>query len=394
MHPAVRDLLVIETAGVLAGPLAGQFFAELGARVVKVENPRAGGDVTRQWRTPEEDPEETRTAYFCAANWGKASVALDLKSEAGRAVLDDLLDRADLWIDNFQPATLDRLQIRPDEIRERNPRLIHARIEAYGPGDDRPGYDAALQAESGLMSMNGTADSGPLKLPLAMVDILTSHQIKEAVLLALWERERTGLGGAVSASLYDSAVACLANQATNYLVTGKAPRRLGSGHPNIVPYGTVFECAGGKPVVVAVGNDRQFAALCEVLGSPELAGKPEYASNRQRVIHRGSLEGLLAKLLGTIDRESLVAKLEGRNVPAAAVLSIDEVMAAEASGPLLLRDEASGRAGLRSVAFKAVGGEFRSGLAPPPRLGQDSERVLSDILGYSPDRIAQALVDF
>ena len=388
MHSRVRDLLVIETAGVLAGPLVGQFFAELGARVIKVENPGAGGDVTRSWRTAAESPNEPCPAYFCAANWGKSSIALDLGDAAERGVLLDLLDRADIWIDNFRPAALERLGIDPGAIRERNPRLIHARISAYGEGDERPGYDAALQAETGLMSINGTAQSGPLKLPLAMVDILAAHQLKAGVLLALWERDQSGAGAGISVSLYDSGVSSLANQAANFLVTGQAPRRLGSGHPNIVPYGTVFECAEGKPVVLAVGDDRQFSALCAVLGRQDLARQSEYAGNQDRLRNREPLEALLAELIAATDRDELLAGLRQSKVPAAPVLSLEEVIESRATAPLLLRDDPSGRAGLRTAIFqRAEPGSKPVKLCRPPRLNQDAAEILTGVLGYPPDHM-------
>jgi crotonobetainyl-CoA:carnitine CoA-transferase CaiB-like acyl-CoA transferase len=392
VRAAVQDLLVIETAGVLAGPLVGQFFAELGARVVKVENPRTGGDVTRSWRTAGESPQASRTAYFCAANWGKAGIALDLGVAPQRGVLLDLLQRADIWIDNFLPGSLERLGIDAAQVRRDNPGLIHARIEAYGPGDERPGYDAALQAQTGLMSINGTADSGPLKLPLAMVDILAAHQLKEGVLLALWERERTGRGGTVSASLYDSGVACLANQATNFLVTGQVPRPMGSGHPSIAPYGTAFDCSDGKPVVLAVGNDRQFAALCAALGKPALAAAPEFATNGQRVLHRERLEALLGEAVARVERDPFLARLERLGVPAAPVLSVQEALSTDLAAPLLLHDPATGRAGLRTAVFAlAAGDDARVELRPPPALDQDAEEVLVDILGHAPDSAARFL---
>jgi crotonobetainyl-CoA:carnitine CoA-transferase CaiB-like acyl-CoA transferase len=392
MHPAAADLLVVETATVLAGPLVGQFFAELGATVVKIENPATGGDVTRHWKIGSEAPDESCPAYFCSVNWGKCSLALDLKTVQGRDILEDLLGRADVWIDNFRPGALERMDLSAAEIQSRFPRLVHARITAYGADDPRPGYDAALQAETGLMSMNGTAESGPLKLPLAMVDILAAHQLKQAVLLKLWEREVNGTGGEVSVSLYASGVSALANQASNYLVAGRVAERQGSGHPNIVPYGTVFPCAGGLPLVLAVGSDRQFAALVELLGEVGLAELPDFAHNRDRVRNRDCLNDLLSGLISKLDRDFLLEKLAERDIPAAPVLGIDEVMNAGATAPLLLNDMESGTAGLRTVAFEiassTVGPE---GLRRPPELNQDAREVLSSVLDYSRERIETIL---
>ena len=258
------DLVVVELASVLAGPSVGQFFAELGATVLKVENPATGGDVTRRWKLPSEPADDDRSAYFAAANWGKQSLALDLTTPDGQRVLHDLARRADVIVASYKPGDAERLGADAATLCARNPRLIYAHIVGYPPGSpdsERAGYDAVIQAESGFTFMNGAADGPPVKMPVALIDVLAAHQLKEAVLVRLWERERTGRGGSVTVSLFESAVAALVNQATNWLTAGHAPQRLGSEHPNIAPYGTLFPTADGHTVVLAVDGPAVRRAL-------------------------------------------------------------------------------------------------------------------------------------
>lgn len=359
----ISDLLVLELAGVLAGPSVGMFFAEHGARVVKVEPP--SGDVTRRWHLPTEDPSDDRPAYFCAVNWGKESVVLDLKTADGRAALHRLVLEADVVISAFRPGAAHGLKADAETLRALNPRVIVLEVEGYGSGDDRAGYDAVVQAESGFMALNGHAEGPPTKMPIALVDVLAGHHLKEAALVALLERERTGLGATVRVSLLGAAVSSLANQASNWLTAGVAPRRKGSAHPNIAPYGRPYATADGD-VILAVGTDRQFAALTDVLG---LEVAPSWATNAGRVRDRDALDRALEAALATRTRESLLTDLEGRGVPAGAVLEVEDVFAHPEAARLVVRD--GSHAAVRTVATGAA-----RPLSAPPMLGEHTRSIL------------------
>jgi len=360
----LAGLRVLELAGVLAGPSVGQFCAELGADVIKVENAAAGGDVTRRWKLPEEDPEADRSAYFAAVNWGKRAVALDLRDPGGRATLHALAADADVAITAYKPGDAKALGADAETLRALNPRLIVLRLVGYGEDDTRPGYDAVIQAEAGFTHMNGDAAGPPTKLPVALMDVLAGHHLKEGLLLALLRRERTGEGGTVTVSLFGAAVASLANQAANYLTAGHVPGRTGSDHPNIAPYGTPFETASGA-VVLAVGTDAQFRALCEALGLPTLPDAPAFRTNQQRVRNRPFLHALLADAIRTWERDALLTALAERNVPAGAVRDLRAVFRQREAQVLVLRDEATGLAAVRTVAF-TLDGAAPPPLAPPP----------------------------
>lgn len=385
MHP-LRDLLVIELASVLAGPSVGQFFAELGATVLKVENPATGGDVTRRWKLPSEDAGTDRSAYFAAANWGKQSLALDLGTPDGQRVLHDLVRQADIVAASYKPGDAERLGADGDTLLALNPRLIYAHVLGYDADDPRAGYDAVIQAESGFTAMNGEPGGPPLKMPVALIDVLAAHQLKEAILVRLLERERTGRGGLVTVSLLQAGVAALANQATNWLTAGHVPQRMGSEHPNIAPYGTVFPTADGQSIVLAVGTDRQFAALCEVLGLGELAASPTLATNQQRVRHRAFLNHLLAERIAGQPRDALLDALAARHVPAGAVNDLPAVFAQPAAQAMVVQDEEGAQVGVRHVAFR-VEGEAAAPLAPPPHYAAHTRDVLAERLGYSADEL-------
>ncbi|MEM1041229.1 MAG: CaiB/BaiF CoA-transferase family protein [Bacteroidota bacterium] len=381
------DLVVLELASVLAGPSVGQFFAELGAAVIKVENPATGGDVTRRWTLPTEDAAAERSAYFAAANWGKQSVAIDLRRAEGQRLLRDLAAQADIVVSSYKPGDAAKLGADFETLAAANPRLLYAEVVGYpqgSPGSDRAGYDAVVQAESGFTFMNGEAGGPPVKMPVALVDVLAAHQLKEALLVGLLERERTGRGGRFTVSLFESAVASLANQATNWLTGGHAPQRMGSAHPNIAPYGTVFQTANGEGVVLAIGTDRQFAALGEVLEMDAIAGAPRFATNAQRVRNRPFLDLLLAERIAAWDRDRLLAALAERHVPAGAVNDLPAVFEQPAAQALVVRDEAL--AGVRHVAFQPGSGIAET-LTPPPRYAADTRTVLAERLGTDEETV-------
>lgn len=385
-----KDLIVIEAANVLAGPAVGMFFAELGATVIKVENIRTGGDTTRQWKLPAEDRNSDVSAYFSSVNWGKRSIGVDFSLPAGYEVIVDLVRRADVFLQSFKPGDARKFGLDYPALRSVNDRLIYADITAFGEEDDRPGFDAVLQAETGFMGMNGTEASGPVKMPVALIDLLLAHQLKEALLIALIERMQSGRGSYNTVSLFQSGVASLANQAANYLVAGSVPGRTGSDHPNIAPYGTMFRTRNGYPVVLAVGTDSQFQALCEVLGIPDAAADARFATNPQRVVHREALNALLAQRMAELERDDLLDELRARKVPAGAVRSLEEVLAQDSVEPLLLqgkRTDGGPIRGLRTITFENDAVSPPSSLDAPPAFNADRRYVLADMLGYTEEQI-------
>lgn len=384
----LNDLLVLELASVLAGPCVGQFFAELGATVLKVENPQTEGDVTRQWRAPDGatvDEADDRSAYFCCCNSGKQSIALDLSSEDGRDILHQLAGEADVIIASYRPGTAESLGADYETLSDVNSELLYGHVTGYGSDHPRSGYDAVIQAESGFMHMNGPADGEPTKLPVALMDVLAAHQLKEGLLVALLQRERGGGGRYVPVSLFQAAVSGLANQATNWTVGGHSPQRMGSAHPNIAPYGTPYPTADGRPIVLAVGTDRQFESLCEVLNLPDLASTPNFSTNENRVAHRAALDRVLAARMAQFKSTRLIENLEERNVPAGLVRDIPSVFEQPAAESMVLNSD-QGPSGLRQAAFqKSENGS--SSLSPPPHYGEHTTSVLQNRLGLPTSRI-------
>ncbi|GAA4302356.1 CaiB/BaiF CoA-transferase family protein [Nibribacter koreensis] len=375
-------MMVIELASVLAGPSVGQFFAELGASVIKVENLKTQGDVTRRWRLATESSAQDVSAYFASANWGKQSIALDLSQPEGREVAYKLLDKADMVITSFKPGDAEKLQLDYKTLTTRNPKLLYGAITGYGSQEPRAGYDAVLQAEAGFMYLNGKPGGPPVKMPVALIDLLAAHQLKEGLLTALLKRERSGKGSYVEVSLLRAAIASLANQATNYLVAGVTPQRMGSEHPNIVPYGTVFQTADQKDLVLAIGDDRQFAHLCAVLGIPNKVQDPAFATNKARVQHRQEVNAFLKAEIKKQNREELLASLIARQVPAGAIHTIPEALAIPAAQAQLVQDAGSGLKGLRQVAFSSEN-QQESQLMPPPAFGQHTHQVLEAMAGFT-----------
>jgi crotonobetainyl-CoA:carnitine CoA-transferase CaiB-like acyl-CoA transferase len=382
-----KDLTVLEVANVLAGPAVGMFFAELGARVIKVENPSTGGDTTRHWKLPSEPADADVSSYFSSVNWGKKSIGVAFNTAAGRQILHDLARKSDILVQSFKAGDDERFGLDYETIKAVNPRLIYAQITAYGPHDKRTGFDAIIQAESGFSGMNGTSESGPIKMPVALIDLLLAHQLKEAILLALIRRMETGEGSFVTISLMQAAVSSLANQATNYLVGGTVPQRTGSDHPNIVPYGTTFRTRDQHDIVLGIGTDTQFRALCSVLRMPELAEDERYATNQNRVINKQALNEVIAGIIGRMDKANLLQSLAENRVPAGAVHMMDEVFEQPEARSLLLSHDKSGLQGLRTIAFESSSADTRIALDPPPYFNQDSRDILQNVLGYSEEDI-------
>lgn len=333
-------LKVIELASVLAGPAVGMFFAELGADVLKIERP-GFGDVTRKWKLPQENPSERTSAYFASVNWGKKYAELDITSEPGKATLHELLSTSDILIVNFKPGDENKLGLHPDKLHQEFPKLLIGQITGYGPDNPRPAFDLVLQAETGFMSMNGTPETGPLKMPVAFIDLFCAHQLKEALLIGLLERTKTGKGGLFSVSLYDAAVASLANQASNYLTAKVEPQLQGSLHPNIAPYGETFSTKDGKKIVLAVGNDEQFQRLCTVLlldVMPEL-----YGTNALRVQNRLSLFNHLNTSITRLEVSEIAQLFSSAGIPFGVIKSLKEVLDDPSNQHLILTDLVDGK---------------------------------------------------
>jgi crotonobetainyl-CoA:carnitine CoA-transferase CaiB-like acyl-CoA transferase len=366
----LEGVLVADLSRVLAGPLATMLLGDLGADVVKVEHPD-GGDETRAWGPPFLDGVST---YYLAVNRNKRSVALDLKDERGLAAAIALAERADVLVENFRAGALERLGLGFERVRERNPGLVWCSISGFGQaaGAGLPGYDFLVQAAGGLMSITGQAGGEPTKVGVAVVDVLTGLYALAGILAALRERDRSGGGQRVEVSLLGSALAGLVNQASSYLCTGRAPRAIGNRHPSIAPYETLT--AADRPLVVAVGNDAQFARLCGVLGLPEAAGDPRFASNAARVGNREALVAVLEGALGRRDAAAWVPPLTEAGVPCGLVNDVGEAFAlAERLG---LRPVVEVQ-GVPQVAGPiGLSGSPASYRRPPPALGEHTAEVL------------------
>ena len=332
MSAPLKGLKVVEMARILAGPWIGQTLADLGAEVIKVEAP--GGDDTRTWGPPfiERDNGAGQTervaAYFHSANRGKSSIICDFSDESDLSRLKALIKDADVLIENFKVGGLAKYGLDYDAVRAGNPGLIYASITGFGqngPRADQAGYDFLIQGMSGIMDLTGEPEGDPQKIGVAWIDIFTGLYGVIAIQAALSERENSGLGQQIDLSLLDCGVAVLANQATNFLFGDLVPKRLGNAHPNIVPY-QVFPCADGH-LIIACGNDRQFAALCASLDHPSLAENPDYATNPDRVKNRMRLSEELIELLKVRTKNDLIENLSAAGVPAGPINSVEEALA-------------------------------------------------------------------
>jgi crotonobetainyl-CoA:carnitine CoA-transferase CaiB-like acyl-CoA transferase len=332
-----KDLFVIDLSTVLAGPSVGTFFAELGAKVIKIEHKRHP-DVTRSWKLPSEDSTSAISAYFSSVNYGKEYLSLDLTLGEDYDEFCRLVVKADVMLSNFKKGDDLKLGIEDERLCSLNPQLIHGKVNGFGSESDRVAYDLILQAESGLMSMNGDEDGSPTKMPVAFIDVLAAHQLKEGILLALLERKDTGRGKAISVSLYDAAVCSLMNQASNYLMTGEIPKRMGSCHPNIAPYGELFVTQDQKEITFAIGSDRHFSELCRFLGLAELLKEERFRTNAQRVINRLDLEIKLGEKIQHFTAQTLMDHFILKHVPVGLIRNVGEVFQ-QPEAQRLIREE-------------------------------------------------------
>jgi crotonobetainyl-CoA:carnitine CoA-transferase CaiB-like acyl-CoA transferase len=387
MPGPLAGLRVLELARILAGPWAGQILADLGADVVKIER-KGTGDDTRGWGPPfveAADGSHLGAAYFHATNRGKRSIELDFESEDGRRIVKKLAARSDVLIENFKVGGLAKFGLDYASLSKENPRLIYCSITGFGqtgPYAARAGYDLMAQGMGGIMDLTGTPEGEPQRAGVPVADIFTGIYSVVGVLAALAERERTGRGCQVDTALVDSQVGVLANQALNYLVSGKVPQRIGNAHPNIVPY-QVFPVADGH-IIIATGNDNQFAKLCAVLGEPKIADEPSYRSNSDRL---GNREGLIARLSALTRRwrrADLLAKLEAVGVPAGPINALDQVFSDPQvvhRGMRIDRPSAAAKAGtIPGVRTPiTIDGRPMAAERPSPQLGEHTADVLREI---------------
>jgi len=348
-----KDLKVIELASVLAGPAVGTFFAELGAEVIKVENKRSGGDMTRKWKLPGESSDSNVSAYFSSVNYGKNYIAKDFTVEADRVEIHELIKAADIVIANFKMGSAEKFSMDYKTLSAMNASLVYAQVDGFASDPQKVAFDVVLQAETGFMSMCGFTDREPAKIPVALIDIIAAHQLKEGILLALLNRQKNGKGSFVRVSLEEAALASLANQASNYLMGGHIPQRMGSLHPNIAPYGEIFSTKDDEWVVLAVGTDHQFEVLCDVLGCKELSHNEKYVTNTNRVVNRVELKEMLNGYIESWDVHKLMSACKSRKIPIGQIRDMQQVFATPTAQQMILSERIEGKETkrMRTVAF-------------------------------------------
>lgn len=389
---ALSGITVLDLSRILAGPFATMLLADMGADVIKVERPLVGDD-TRQWGPPFTSHGES--AYYLCANRNKRSLTLDLANPAGRDVLRELVSHADVLVENFRAGAMDRWGIGYASLRELKPGLVYCAITGYGqtgPYRDRPGYDNVIEAQGGIMSITGPAasDGEPYKVGVAIADITAGLYAAMSILAALRHRDVTGVGQQIDVALFDVQLSWLANVASAYLLSGEQPQRYGNAHPSIVPYQTVSTSDGR--LMLAVGNDRQFARLCVLLGQPKWASDPRFATNAARVRHRALLMALVEEAFGARSTAEWSELLLVAGIPCGPVNSVPEALG---------DPQADARNMVQTVqhpvngAVSQIGPAVKMSETPPaihsapPTLGEHTEQVLRTVLEYSDERIAE-----
>ena len=354
MNKPFKDLIVIELAGVLAGPSAGLFFTELGAKVIKIENPKTKGDITRSWKLSTESAGQDTSAYYWSVNAGKDVVFLDLTKQLDLEKFYTLIKMADVVITNYKKGDDEKLKVHYRRLSRYNPRLIYASISGFGKDNMRTAYDLILQAESGFMYMNGEKGSKPLKMPVALIDILAGHQLKEAILIALYNREKTNKGSHITVSLFDSAIASLANQATNWLIAHHLPEAQGSLHPNIAPYGEIFETKDKHLITFAIGSDKQFKHICEYLKLSKISDDILFSSNQQRIKNRKKLFEIMYEKITKLKYQDLFDACLNLEIPIAKIRNLEEVFELPEAQSMLkhFKYQKNNLTSVKSVAFK------------------------------------------
>ncbi len=388
MQP-LDGIRVLDLSRVLAGPYCTMVLGDLGADVIKVESPE--GDETRGWGPPFAGEARGESAYYLCVNRNKRSIVVNFKTEAGRAILHELVKQSDVLVENFRPGTLARFSLDFESVSVINPRLIYCSITGFGqtgPLRQKPGYDFMIQAMGGLMSITGEPDGEPMKVGVAVADLFAGQNAVIAILAALQARTQTGRGQHLDISLFDSQLGMLANVASNYLISGNLPKRVGNAHANIVPYQS-FQ-ASNAWFVIAVGNDRQFQRLCGVIGHPELADDLRFVTNSDRVKNRDGLIALLKPIFLKKTASEWLAVLENASIPCGPINTLDKVFAepqVEAREMLIEMDHSTiGKLPLvgSPLKFSDTPVDYK---LPPPRLGKHTEEVLKELLGYSSEKI-------
>jgi formyl-CoA transferase len=400
MPALLANVRVLDLSRILAGPWSTQVLADLGADVIKVERPGKGDD-TRAWGPPfvkDADGRDTSdSAYFQCANRAKKSVTIDLAKAEGQALVRELIERCDVLVENFKVGDLARYGLGYEQARVLNPRIVYCSITGFGqtgPYRDRAGYDFLIQGMGGLMSLTGERDDlpggGPQKVGVAIADLMTGMYATVAIMAALWERNASGEGQYIDMALLDTQVAWLANQNLNFLLTGEPPRRMGNAHPNITPYDT-FHTKDGD-VILAIGNDAQFARFCREVGLAGLLDDPRFADNQARVVNRDALKELVAQAMKQRTMAEWIARLEALGVPCGPINRLDQVYADPQVVQRGLKVEVhhplAGRLPLVANPIKFSRTPIRYEAAPP-LLGQHTDEVLRDLLGKSEAQIQQ-----
>jgi crotonobetainyl-CoA:carnitine CoA-transferase CaiB-like acyl-CoA transferase len=400
MTSALGNIKVVDLSRILAGPWASQMLADMGAEVIKVERPHKGDD-TRFWGPPfiktacgDQPPQ---AAYFHCVNRNKKSIAIDITQQAGQQVIKDLIMQADVLIENYKVGGLAKYNLDYDSVKALNPRLVYCSITGFGqsgPSAHKAGYDAMIQGEGGLMSLTGQPDGMPMKVGVAVVDVMTGLYSCNAILAALMARHQTNQGQHIDIALLDVQVATLANQGMNYLATGENPERLGNEHPNIVPYQT-FATQDGS-LILAIGNDNQFIKFCQVANCPSLAEDALYATNAQRVVNRDKLIPLLATKLASHPTLWWIEQLESVAVPCGAVNSLEQVF----NHPQIKhREMVKHVANQQGELIKTIASPINLSATPlqyhsaSPDLGQHSYEVLTSLLAYTEADIKKLFTD-
>ena len=398
MAGPLSNIRVLDLSRVLAGPWVGQTLADLGAEVIKVERP-GGGDDTRAWGPPwlkDEAGGDTReSAYYLSANRGKKSIALDIASPEGRQAVRDLAAKSDVLLENYKVGGLARYGLDYESLKTVNPGLVYCSITGFGqdgPYAGRAGYDFIIQGLGGFMSITGDDAGGPMRAGVAVADLFTGMYATVAVTSALLHRERGGGGQHIDMALLDCQVAALANQASNYHISGEPPGLMGNAHPNVVPYQVVPTTDGH--IILAVGNDRQFAAFCKLAGRPELAADERFHSNAARIVNRGVLMPIIFGIIGAKPSADWLATLEAAGVPCGAVNDIGQVFAdpqVQHRGMRIELDHPlAGKAPLTASPMRFSETPVEYGLAPP-LLGQHTREILCELLGRDEEAVEDML---
>jgi formyl-CoA transferase len=389
MAGALDGIRVLDLTRILAGPTCTQLLGDLGAEVIKVENPATGGDDTRGWGPPnvcDTDGQPTDlSAYFMAANRNKKSVSIDISTDLGQQQVRALARSADIVVENFKPGGLAKYGLGPDDLLTRQPGLIYCSISGFGqtgPNRDKPGYDLMAQGFGGIMSLTGEPDGAPMKAGVGVADVMCGMYATVGILAALRHKERTGEGQHIDIALVDSQLAWLINEGTNYLESGDLPQRRGNGHPNIVPY-HVFAVADGH-AIIAVGNDSQFARFCDFLGCADIVPDARFATNLARTQNRDALLAVIGPRLATRPLAAVIAGLEARKVPVGPVNTIDLALGSDQAQA---RDMvvAMPRADVQKGQVRLLGNPLKLSRTPvtyrlpPPHCGQDSQEILAQL---------------